>query len=382
MKIALVHSYYSRRQPSGENAVVDAQLDALRRRGHEVRLFAEHTDDYDQDRLYPLRAGFRTITGRGPGPAVSDFEPDIVSVHNLFPNFGTAWLCDVRQPIVATVHNYRSVCANGYLFRNGSVCTQCVDSASSLPALRYGCFRDSKLATIPVAWALRKGATTNPLLTAAKSIVALTERQRSILVRVGVPAEKMEVIPHFLPQGMLPSNDLSNAERFGWVFVGRLSAEKGICELIDKWPSKELLRVIGSGPQQGIAQQRASGKQIDFLGHLPREDVLREIAKSEGLVFPSKWFETFGLTYLEAIACGTPVIAFPPSVVADAVRSEGTGVVMDWSGEIEPRLEEIRRNRGKIQSACNDTFQARYSEGHVVERIEQLFNRVIAQTRA
>jgi hypothetical protein len=84
----MVHSFYSSAQPSGENTVVLNEVDALRRAGHEVALFAAHTDELEGEVFYKLRSGMRVATGYGRNPlkAINDFSPDVVHVHNLFPN--------------------------------------------------------------------------------------------------------------------------------------------------------------------------------------------------------------------------------------------------------------------------------------------------------
>ena len=71
MRIALVHSYYSSRVPSGENNVVDAQAAALREAGHEVLVVARSTDQRLRRRTYPIEAALTVATGVRPSPAQS-----------------------------------------------------------------------------------------------------------------------------------------------------------------------------------------------------------------------------------------------------------------------------------------------------------------------
>ena len=67
------------------------------------------------------KAGWSVALGRGfhPTEELRWFRPDVVHVHNLFPNFSTGWLARCPTPVVATLHNFRSVRANGLLFRSG-----------------------------------------------------------------------------------------------------------------------------------------------------------------------------------------------------------------------------------------------------------------------
>jgi hypothetical protein len=129
MRIAIVHSFYNSRVPSGENVVVTAQVQALRAAGHDVRLVAQYSDERLQRRRYPAEAAVTVITGLGPDPSaeLTAFAPDIVHVHNLFPNFGTRWLERWPGHLVATLHNFRPMCVAGSLSRDGEVCTLCPD---------------------------------------------------------------------------------------------------------------------------------------------------------------------------------------------------------------------------------------------------------------
>ena len=79
--------------------------------------------------LYPVRAAYRTVTGRGPDPTpmLAAFAPDIVHIHNVVPNIGVDWAKRWPGPIVHTIHNYRPLCSNANLFRDGEKCTQCPD---------------------------------------------------------------------------------------------------------------------------------------------------------------------------------------------------------------------------------------------------------------
>src|SRR5207248_9522615 len=142
-RIALVHSYYSSRQPSGENVVVDAQAAALAEAGHEVRVVARRTDEEERRALHSVRAAWTVATGVGADPTdeLRDFRPDVVPVHNLFPNFGTSWLGRWDGPVVATLHNFRPMCAAGTLYRNGEVCTACPDG-EPMAAAKHACYRE------------------------------------------------------------------------------------------------------------------------------------------------------------------------------------------------------------------------------------------------
>jgi glycosyltransferase involved in cell wall biosynthesis len=372
VRIALVHSFYSSRQPSGENVVVRSELNALRRAGHDVELFSAHTDSVEGDLLYPIRSALRVATGYGASPlkAIRKFGPDVVHIHNLFPNFGRRWVEDIEPPVIHTVHNFRPLCANGLLFRDGMVCTECPDG-KRWSGLQHACYRESRLATLPHALANRAGPAGDPLFRRADRLIMLTEQQRGIYARYGVPIQKMVVGPNFLSSELDPGPPPS-LNRAGYLFVGRLSEEKGIRRLLEHWPNTEPLTIIGDGPQRSeIATLATKKARVHVLGARSRSEILQSMQRHRSLVFPSLWLEGLPMVYLEALACGLSVIAFSPTVLADLAVSENTGVCVDWQ---EPWPALITQAEGSLPgtAACRRVFEERYSEAAFRSRTKHL----------
>lgn len=380
LRVALVHSFYSSEIPSGENRVVESEAAALERAGHDVRVIAARTDDLRHQTLYKVRAAVRTGVGHGRSPlaAVKAFRPDVIHVHNLFPNFGTAWLRSVSDvPVVTTLHNFRLTCANGMLYRDGDVCMRC-PSGDRWAGVRHRCYRDSRMATLPVAWAARHGAAKHALLERASRVIVLSARARTIFEAQGVPAEKLLLWSNFLPTELDPGwvSTGSGASRGQptWLFVGRLSDEKGILHLLKRWPEGHHLTVIGSGPleeQVGAIADRQPG--IHFLGPRSRQEVIARMRESVGLIFPSRWFEVFPLVYLEALAAGLPTLAFEPNVVAEMVGRDGTGMIARWSDDLSALLGAAEERFPTERAHCRSVFDGAYTEGHHVRRVEALY---------
>lgn len=366
MRVAVVHSYYSSRQPSGENVVVDLQVEALRRAGHEVRVCARRTDDLETSRLYPVAAALRVATGRGADPVdeIEAFDADVVHVHNLFPNYGRTWVRGLGRPVVATLHNYRPLCAAGTLFRDGNSCTLCPDSRDASHAVKYACYRDSKIATWPVAHGTRFAD--DPLLASAARLIMLNDDMRRQYADVGVPGERLVTVPNFVPAA--PEPGLHDGGF--WLFVGRLSEEKGILPLVREWPDGPKLLVVGSGP---LADElaRSTGPTVELLGQLPNAEVRRLLGAARGLVFPSLWPEGLPTIYLEALAAGTPVLASPQSVVGRLVVEEGTGLVAH--GPVADDLARADEVFPGLHEQCRAAFEASYTEKAWVSAVEGVY---------
>jgi glycosyltransferase involved in cell wall biosynthesis len=360
MKVAVVHSYYATTQPSGENVVVDAQVAALRSSGHEVLLVAARTDDLSSQVGYPARAAWTVATGRGLSPLdeIRAFAPDVVHVHNLFPNFGTRWLQEWPGRVVATMHNFRPLCAAGTFFREGHVCTACLDG-DRLAGLRHGCYRGSRVATAPLAWRGRRGPTADAVLQRADALVVLSERSQEVYRHAGVPDDRLHLVPNFVEDayGALPRTPKSGR----WLFAGRLTEEKGIVRLVQRWPGTRSLDVIGDGPARARAQTVAAG-DVRFLGPVPHDQLAELMPAYQGLVFPSEWWEGAPLIVAEALAAGLPVVAVDGSSAADLVAETGVGARMPL-GYSTYELEEALNIAGdpRLAAVARATFEARLS---------------------
>lgn len=360
----MVHSFYSSRQPSGENQVVEAELAALRHAGCDVALFDARTDHTTTQRLYPLRAAARVASGYGHSPAASlrAWQPDVVHVHNLFPNFARRWVEHLDHPLVHTLHNYRPLCANGLLYRDGAICTLCPDG-NRWSGLRHACYRDSRAATLPLTLAGLGGPRTDPLLRRADRLVVLSELQRSVYLRAGVAAQRLVTAPNFLPDRLVPDPELDTQADAPYLVVGRLSPEKGVAELVRRWPRELPLVVIGDGPERAVIDGLAH-PAVTTVGALTRTQVVARLRGARALVFPSRWFETFGLSAIEALACGTPVLAARGTTVAAMVEQHGGGAVSGWD-EWPDRLAAFSTDRA-ARTAARHAFESHYTEAAFV----------------
>ncbi|WP_433450410.1 glycosyltransferase family 4 protein [Streptomyces sp. CA-142005] len=383
-RVALVHSFYSSGQPSGENVAVLDQAEALRSAGHEVTVVSAHTDELQSERGYNVRAAARVATGFGRSPlaALSRFAPDVVHVHNLFPNFGTHWLHRWPGAVVATLHNYRLACASGTLFRDGKMCTACPDG-DRWAGLRHRCYRGRRGATLPIAWAGRGGADAHPLLRRAERLVMLSELSRDLFLRFGVPREKLTVVPNFVnledPAGRRESGGVAKGTAPRWLYVGRLSEEKGILPLLRNWPENEPLDVIGSGPLE-LACRAAAPGNVRFLGKFSRKQIAAHLAGCMGLIFPSVWPETaLSLACQEALAAGVPVLAREGSAAADSVKQDATGLVYSDTDELPRALSEARRHFPRLRDHCRQVHTERYTPRSWTSRMEAVYAQALEQ---
>lgn len=374
MRIALVHSFYRSDVPSGENVVVRRQVEALLNAGHEVELVARHTDNESRSRTYPLRSAMSVATGYGPDPTqeLAAFRPEIVHVHNLFPNFGTRWLADWQGPLVATLHNFRPLCANGLLFRDGRVCTDCI-GGNSFNAVKHACYRGSRIASAPLALRNRGGLARNPLVQRAERVIVLSERSRAVYVAADPDLEsRLEVLPNGLEDRTTGSRQDT---RSGWVFIGRVSEEKGLRELLRSWPKGEQLTVAGDGPMREELQASAP-PSVRWLGAVDPQRVDQLLKESLGLVFPSRCFEGAPVVLIEALMNGAPVVALAGSAAADLAEEQGCGRVYGDAVGLTAALAQVKSAGESLRSDARMTYESNFTVRAWVRRLESVYRRV------
>lgn len=370
MKIAIVHSYYSGDTPSGENAVVDMQLAALKEAGHDVRLFSVRTDDLKSTSYYNVRTAVNVALGRGKDPSrdLEAFGPDVVHLHNLFPNFSTAWLAAWEGPIVATIHNFRPMCASGNLFRSGEACTLC-PSFGQHHGVLHRCYKGSALATAPLAIRNRGGISRDAVLERADRILFLSDRAKDQYVEYGLDASRAEVLPNFV-EASTGAHPTKNSR--SWVYAGRLSADKGIGPLLAAWPNDQPLDVYGDGPEMAGLKERKP-MSVRFHGSVSRREVLEAVGQAQGVVIPSLWAEGLPTIYIESLAAGVPVLAKTGNSAADDVANNGCGIVFSEWDELGVAIQSLVADREYLSVAALTRYEEQFTKLAWMERIESVY---------
>lgn len=342
MKIAIVHSFY-RSGPSGENIAVQMQAKALTKAGHEVKVISRSTDDFISRPGYALTSGLSVATGIGPSPLqeINEFEPDIVHVHNLFPNWGDRWVEKLKYPLVATIHNFRPLCAAGTLSLKGSPCELCPTKGSH-HAVTHKCYQGSSVRTIPLAIATSHPSK-NRIIERADKVIFLNPQAQQTFERLGPVSIRAKAV---VQQNFVEDIPLAEKSDYGegdrpWVFIGRLSPEKGILPLLKAWPRTEPLIVVGSGPQDEAVREAAAGKRIKVLGQVDAKEIPEILSHSKAMVQPSLWLEHSPLTFLEALRAGIPTLAKKGSIVASLVEENKCGEVFDSFDGVADAINEM-----------------------------------------
>lgn len=368
--VLVVHERY--RVRGGEDGVFETECSLLEKAGHKVVRYEKDNRDIP-DRGGRIGLALRTVwnprTYCEIRAIIRAEKPDVVHCHNTFPLISpSVYWAAAREgvPVVQTLHNYRLACLNGYLFREGHVCEDCLGRTPWRGVCRR-CYRGSRAQSFVAAAMLLVHRLLGTYRRKVTRYIALTDFAKTKFVEAGLPARKISVKPNaFAAAGGegagLPAtverSGASAPDRLRVIFLGRLSPEKGVDILLRAWamlnkngrdaPTARPLQVpgkpgaaeprrgpaptceiVGDGPErvalEGLANDLGISSSVRFLGALPREEALRALASASLLVLPSSCYEQFSTTVLEAMSFGVSVLVSDVARGATIVEDGVTG---------------------------------------------------------
>lgn len=308
----VVHNRY--RIEGGEERSVDLQLRALEAAGVEHALFERSSADVGRG------AAARALLRGGADPgeladavrllAAGGDAPVVVHAHNTVPLIGPAGLAAAREAgaaVVLHLHNVRIFCATGFGERDGAPCQRC-RGRNTLPGLALNCRGSLPEAAV---YATALAAHQPRLLRAVDRFVAPSEAARDELAARGLPAERIDVLRHYLPADAFAERSAAGDGGYALV-AARLSPEKGIEDALRACVRAGVpLRIAGEGPERAGLERlaRELGATVAFLGRVSATEVRRELAGAAMVLMPSRYHEFSPYSALEAMAAGVPVVA-------------------------------------------------------------------------
>lgn len=326
----MVHNRYSSRVPSGENLAVDDDVRWLRAAGVEV-LRHEVTNDeiVSPGPLARARDGIDAVWSlparRRFLASLDELRPDVVHVHNLFPLLTGSVPRAARTrgvPVVWTVHNRRVRCVAGGYFREGAACHEC-RPGWRVPGVVHRCYAESAAASalVTVASSLFRTTARRGGVTA----IAISDAMgRWLTTTGGFPADRVRVRHNGVDGPPVPVPPAVEQRRF--LFLGRLSAYKGVDLMLDAWRRADVdaeLHIVGDGDlADDVAAAAAADPRITWVGNVEPDRIGEQIATARAVIVPSVWDEPFGRTAAEALAHGRPVITTGTGGLAEIVDND------------------------------------------------------------
>ena len=365
MKVLILHNRY--RQPGGEDTAARREAAMLRQHGFDVvEHVVDNVVDNDASRSLSKVAGDVALLARAPWSEDSyaavrrmcqEFRPSIVHVHNFWMRLTPSVHSAAHSAGAATVqslHNYRLVCGNGFLLRDGKVCLDCVGTSLWRGVARR-CYHDSVLASAAVARMIAHNRSRETWTRDVDAFITPSEGAREILLHAGMPSERFFVKPNFTEDPGVGARAPSTSRSF--VFAGRFSEEKGLRVLIEAWARVQRtegarLIVAGDGPERIELENYAlrlglSASDLLFAGRVPSAKLIDLIKNARAVMLPSICLETFGSTIVEAFSCGRPAIVSDLGSPSELVRD-------GWNGFKVPPSDPAALTRAMELLLAND----------------------------
>jgi glycosyltransferase involved in cell wall biosynthesis len=385
MRILMVHNRYQTR--GGEDESADLEVALLRQFGVDVDLMLFDNKDIVGRNL--LSVGLESVWSqtafRRVRDQISQTEYDLIHIQNFFPLISPAVYYAAKaaqKPVVQALRNYRLICLNALLFRDGHVCEDCLRWPVPWPGMLHRCYRSSFRASFAIAGMLMVHRILGTWRRKVDGFYTLSEFARSKLVNAGISGERVWIKPNLI----YPDPGMGRGERKYAFLAGRLTKEKGIQTVLDAWTQGRdqiPLMIAGEGPM--AAQVEAASRRfpwITYLGRIPNTEVHDRMGGARFVILPSEWYEVFSRILVEACAKGTPILASNIGSVKEYVEDHRNGLIFEpgdgadlarkvqWAWDHPEEMEAMGRQARK-------DYEQKYSAKVNYQRLTDIYQRAI-----
>jgi glycosyltransferase involved in cell wall biosynthesis len=390
MKVLVVHNTYQ--QKGGEDTVFESEVELLKSNSIDVETLLYDNQDIKSsiDKLTTGLFTFYSPSGKKKiNRKIEQFQPDIIHVHNFFPLASPAIFFAANQkniPIVMTLHNYRLICPSAYLFYDGEIYEDNIYKKFPLDPILKGVYRDSVVQTASLVLMTGIHKVFNTWKNRVDKYITLTQfaKEKFIGSSLGAKASQFVVKPNFV-------NDIGigNETREGFLFIGRLSEEKGIETLLEAFKkSKASIKILGDGPlKELVLKADEQFKNIEYLGFKPRAEVVETLKSVKALVFTSVWYEGMPMVILEALSVGTPVIASDMGGPAEMIAHMKNGLLFEPGNAdtLTKAIEKVESNPELLSSlseGARDSYLNKYTAETNLKILLDIYQNTISQKKS
>ena len=382
MKILIIHNKYQ--LPGGEDAVV-AQESTLLSESDEVKILFFQNEKGVKGALQFFLSIWNVAAAAKIRDVINDYKPAIIHLHNWHYAIGPIVVRAAEKnkiPIVLTVHNYRLLCPSAILLHNGNLFLDSIHASFPWKAIKEKVYRNSYIQTFWLAfviWFHKKIGTWKMV----DRFILLTESAKNIFISssLGINEKQISVKPNFTEDVKITSQPRENY----FLFVGRLSEEKGINVLLEAFKNNnETLYIAGEGPlKEKVINDCKENARIKYLGALSRNEVQDLMSKCTALIFPSVWYEGMPMTLIESFAAGTPVIASNIGAMSSMVINKYNGLhfkvgnAADVNNNINYWQQLSDDEKNIFYKNARASFEKNYKAEDVMKQLKQIYTNVI-----
>ncbi|MDD5465398.1 MAG: glycosyltransferase family 4 protein [Candidatus Omnitrophica bacterium] len=369
MKVLIIHNHYL--EKGGEDEVFSAEAKVLEERGHKVIRY-EKSNEYIKSLPFfrkvifiLLRLNFSRVVYKEIKEIIKKEKPDIAHIHNIFFYITPAVYYALKEediPVVQSLHNYRFFCLKGIFFRKGKVCERCKDKRF-FHAVVGRCWNSSFILSFFLAKLIFKR---NPFFKNADSYIATSRFSRNKFIEFGLEEQRMHLKPNFLT---IEPESGSQEHNYA-LFIGRLVDYKGVETLMGAYNLNPAfnLKIIGDGPlKERVYDFSSSYDNVEFLGKIDRDLLLKTIRGASFIIFPSECYENMPLVIMESFALSKPVLASNLGAIKEFVIDGFSGVLFE-PGNINDLAAKItylffhNKERMEMGKNANKIYRDQFNE--------------------
>ncbi len=392
---------------SGTEVYLFDLIEQMNQRGHETALFSMNHGrtpafqgrrylvpnvdfkDPEAGLLKRIRMAAHALYSRSAQRAmrrcVADFLPDLAHVRGIYHHLSPSILWELKQrgvPVLYHVNDFKILCPTYNFVADGRACELCSQGAFH-NAISKGCYTGARSSAVVLAAEAYLHRWLRTYERCVDLFLAPSKFVKTKLIASGLPAHRIEVLPHFQT---LP-DEVSFTPDEGYVlYFGRLSPEKGVDDLLRamaRLPQIPLI-IAGEGPErprlEALAKQLGLSQTL-FAGMLQGEKLQSLISRCRFSVFPSHAFETLGKSILESYSWGKPVIASDLGSRREFVESGVTGLLYS-DGDYAQLAHSIEFLFGRADlvermgMAARSRISSEHDPNHYMEKLLELYERL------
>ncbi|HWZ83053.1 MAG TPA: glycosyltransferase family 4 protein [Terriglobales bacterium] len=321
---------------------------------------------------------------------LKDYAPDLAHVRGIYHHLSPSILWELKKqgvPVLYHLNDFKILCPNYNFVAHGRTCELCL-GGNYFHVVTEKCHAGSRSAGVVLAAEAYLHKWLQTYQRCVDLFLAPTGFVRDKLVSAGFPARQIEVLPHFQA---LPAPENLVPEKGYILYFGRLSAEKGIDELLHamaRLPHIPLV-IAGEGPERERLEALARDlklRHVLFAGMVGGAKLEQLVAGCSFSVFPSHAYETLGKSILESYAWGRPVVASDLGSRREMVEPGVTGLLYP-AGDLEQLTEAIEFlfNRSKLAAKMGVEGRRRLQNGHNPDRhldaLLEIYSRMASRKR-
>jgi len=399
---------------SGTEAYLFDTMELMRDRGHQVALFSmadprgQSTPydsqlapqvDFKEDRgllaksRLAVHAIYSVHARKKIREMIEAFRPEVAHVRNIYHHLSPSILCELKArgvPVLYHLNDLKLLCPAYNMVSSGGVaCDNACRGGRFWHVIANGCYSGGRACAAVLAAEAYFHRWLRTYERCVDLLLAPSEFVKHMLVANGWGESQVRVLRHFQ---QLPQNPaLHPGPDAPILYFGRLSAEKGVADLIaavSEIPQIQLI-IAGEGPQRSELEKKTSAlglANVQFLGQVS-ESILGElIARSQFTVFPSRAYETLGKSILESFAQSRAVVASDLGSRRELLCDGKTGLlypsgnVAELSATIKFLCEQQQLCVSMGQAGRELVQQRHYPEHHALE-LEKTYRELIERRK-